>query len=150
MHLKLYAFLFRSTHCISLGKCKCGRILHRSQTNSSWNWWFQPAICNRQCMNGLRLDLLYDCTVTDEMSSETGGRGRKRSVLAASRIKDENLGLQSQITSQSIPLWNPYENDFWQEIPLHVNTQIITCSFQWWLVLSDAGEAITVEITEER
>lgn len=61
-------FLLRRAHCISLGKCErnfvsrqtCtpnGRKLHRSQTISSQNWWFQPAVCIRPCMNRLMLEL---------------------------------------------------------------------------------------------
>ncbi len=63
-----HTFLLGRAHCISLGKCEGNfvsrqtctpnrRKLHRNQTISSQNWWFQPAIFISPCMIRLMPEL---------------------------------------------------------------------------------------------
>ncbi len=99
-----HAFLLGSAHCISLGKCEGNfvsrqtctpnrRKLHRSQTISSQDWWFQPAIFIRPCTNRLMLELKLwhrRTTVTIQwwMKSPQRQEAEEEREVIASRLEE--------------------------------------------------------------
>lgn len=113
-----------------------------------------------QCMNGLRLEqkLWLRCTLwlySGRWRVLRDRRQRKKEVTAGRFLENkrwESLELQNPCNN----VWvNPFVKLLWKWLlarnptASELSAQIITCSFQWWLVLSDAGEAITAELLNE-